>query len=594
MKLYLLLLSCALALPLSASAGSKYPTQGVVAQFSFDTDGLSSVGDYYFVDGYIPAERAATLQEKKADLNRFLVDGAFASNYYAGPTHIEIMPKDLLFCQPQVTFLVRLKLAEKFAHSTLFMSGTTKYHCKIAGGAPTDNCKVVYSCAINKEADKRYFKDYRIDLGIKRGEWTTLIVSFDATKSEVRFTANGRTETLYDPGINEKYKNSSKEINQYLRFDVNKGDIEDDKDPALMSYVDDVVIYNRILTDDELIAIAGVDGKLVTVKTPTEKPRMVIIWQITLFQMVCAVLIVLLIFYTSAKRLWHTSVSERGDDVKAYEHLKNAFSYWGFDADAMGGLPLSYDELSYPEKRKYLNRSLKEYRKALSAGAQDEKIVEAMNLFADVHNSATRFIFDCKWWVFAAPVFAVYFKEMLANFLAGIGLDMTMSSYVNLPEGVIDQFLYFSHYYLPTVLFSAIVVYVSCYTQRFHNVKGTCIVDSDFTSQSIKDRYLRPAGWILVGMAPGLGMIPLALTLVGIFFAVKAGGSIETTRVTTVYSDGSRSSEDQGDFSGAAVMIFLAAAIFLAMWLAAAFVIYLFHVVFIFYVFRNHVIRKFW
>ncbi len=585
----ILLLLCAAALTISAIAKTNYPQEGKIAHFTFDKSGVSSIGNYYFSD----KSRSSGVNTSRSDLNKYIENGSFiVEREY--PMNVTLEPINDIFANPKVTFVVRFKLPEKESFFNLFYSYSRQYRCKI-----DKECKIHYISTKRKDADHRYTDEHIFDLGIKKGEWTTLAISFDVTTSKVSFAANGMTNTIDNPGLNAKFANSTEAINIYFGLQVPDenhvtGEERGHKEKEALAYIDEVIVYDRLLSSEETALIAGVNGKLDEVESEVRKAKMNIIWQLTVFQMLCAVLIILYLIKTSKRRLDYQSISEQSDEeLTVYNELKEAFSYWGFDCDAMGGLPLSHNELTYPQKRKYLNKSLACYRRAAKLGSSNQGFVDAMNIYVDAHNSSTRYIFNCKWWVFSLPVFAVYFKEMLSNSLSGIGIDITQTDFVNLPDGIINQFLYFTHYYLPTVLFSAIVCYFACYGERYHSVRGKAVDDSAFVPQSMKERVYRPILWILIGMAPGLGFLPLIFTIAGLYFLGRSGEHIETYTKKTTFSGGGSMTESIADPSGAAMYLFLLLGVILAVWLAAAAITYIFHFAFLYFFIKNHVVRKF-
>ncbi len=593
MRRFLLSLLCVVALLGTQHSEAAIPTKGAIARFTFNTNGASTVGGHYLTDVSEYEQQKGT-KCSPSNLSKYIKDGALAVGYDS-PHQLRMMPKNHLLAKTQSTVLVRFKLSENHSYVVLFFDGNSYYKCGI-----DKNCKVRYNCANNKKADKRYDKEYKIDLGIKKGEWTTLVVSFDTTTNKVTFSANGMTQVLDNPAINDEFKDLYI-TNQYLRFTLasEATKMENRRDPTLLSYVDEFVIYNRVFTPAELISAVGVDGVVAEIDTPLESPEMKIMWPVTAFQMVCAVLIVLLVLARSKNKLPHiVPLARSRDDAQVMEHLKEVYKYWWYDIEYTGALPKEYTSLSYPEKRKELNKSLKEYKKAVAIGTADPEILAAMNLFADVYNSATRFVFEGKWWMFTLPVACVYVREMITLFMEGLGMGGIMpADYVNLPEGTIDQFIYFSHYYLPTVIFSVVVFYVSCYAQRYHSVKGEKILEYDFKPQSIKYWLFVPLGAVALGVLPGLGFIPLLLSCAGILVLGMAGGNLREERVKTTYSDGSTKTHSQieaGSLGGAMAMIIMAIIAVLVVWLASSIVIYVYHVAFLYCVFKNHFIRKFW
>ncbi len=603
MKRLFLLLFAALALS-PASFAATYPTKGIIARFTFDYDGRSTVGNSFLTD-VSPYEEAKWREAKSSDLKRYVKGGNLVCHYENPSSGLGLKPKGLISSSEKITYVARFKLSPKHRQLYLFQDGASRYMCAIS-----KDCKIYYDCAKDKKADKRYNINYVIDLGFKPNEWTTFVATIDATTGDMSFAANGFIQTMNNPAITTEFKDISKTINQHLRFSYDRKSNEevDPADKNFESLIDEIIFYNRILTTSEITAIAGVGGELKTLEPTFEEPEYQVTWWLVAFQLVSALFIFWLLFMSRCSKLKHIDAermrkamkgnrSEQEAEQLAIPLLHSMFRNWNYhvDIESVDDLPTEMSELCFPDKRKYLNKSYRDYKKILATGTTNPQIIESLNMFIDIYNNATEFIFAGKWWMFSLPVLSVYVREMINNFMIGIGLNIIRTEYASLPEGTIDQFLYFTEYYLPGVLVAAVVFYASCYAQRFHYVKG-CTIER-LGKQSIKEWLFIPLGAILLGMLPGLGIIPMLLALLGFSFLGKAASTLKSQTIKTTYSDGSvktSSGLDGGSLASAGmILIGLAVALF-AIWLASSVVIGVFHVAFLYLLVRNHLFRKLW
>lgn len=131
---------------------------------------------------------------------------------------------------------------------------------------------------------RQMYYTYNADLGFKYDEWTTVAVTYDTDKETTTYYANGRKAEFKD----QRSRVGDEPSNIRLGY-TELGDVN----------ISDIAIYNRVLSEKELLALTGGGSKEFTsVETPLAKPYVRMNWTLAWVQLGLAALFILINIFT--------------------------------------------------------------------------------------------------------------------------------------------------------------------------------------------------------------------------------------------------------------------------------------------------------
>ena len=236
MKMFVVLIAF-WGLNMSSAVAKTYPQNGVIGHVSFNQSMKDNTGNITFtskdcVPVWVEGEdgKANTAQRFNSESDG---DKSCSSRY-----SIKNLTGNI------ETFVWTFKLDDVRNHS---FSTVSPY------GFGIENGKITY----NAPRDSTSSKDvtYRFDIELKNNQWITLVSTWDYAKHTVTFYANGKKQVINNPSIKLSSRNSNTKTGR--------------KDGGISSYpidIDEFYLYNRALTEKELIALCGVEGKIEAVE----------------------------------------------------------------------------------------------------------------------------------------------------------------------------------------------------------------------------------------------------------------------------------------------------------------------------------------
>ncbi len=224
-KLLVILLCCTM---LSLSAQTSYPSGGVFVQCDFNKSIKDSKGMLTFIN--MPDSVRTFVPGADETANSALRFG------YGGDRGLTKL-KEPFAAIPQSSLVITLKinkLLNEKDHSIFFSS----LREVVVNGEGKLRTKVQRS----KKSDKKDVFDF--DLGIKPGEWVTIVAMWDNKTEKVTYWANGKYCEVNNVRLSEYIPND-----QYSQSVSLMGYCEGD--------VDEFMLYNRHLTETEIQALCG-------------------------------------------------------------------------------------------------------------------------------------------------------------------------------------------------------------------------------------------------------------------------------------------------------------------------------------------------
>jgi hypothetical protein len=424
---------------------------------------------------------------------------------------------------------------------------------------------------------------YHFDMGIETGKWVTVGAVWDFNEHTVTYYANGKKCSIVDYRIEKKSYGS--EITGNIGY---SGGVS----------FDELRMYNRALSEQELLAFCSPDGKAFdSADEKIDQALLKMNWIWAIIQLSVAALC-LFVLNRPKKQLSPVTVDSikvrNGKTETAFQHLNVAFSYWGglSPDDETGGLKTHY----YPESRKDMKASYASFRNALDTGCVDEDFIETSNLYVSVYNAAHKRVFNGKWWVFLVAIVCVYVRGIVPEFSFGL---LDNDSLIGFPDGFMNQMWYLSMYMLPGVLISAIAYYAASFGVRYRIKAGEAIQAGDLKSQSQSKQNLLFAGIAVGGGLLSIvggafaGVIAIVLIIAAIVFVgtsiVAKHGTVKEVWINR--NNGHREIREGGNPMAIGVVLAIFAGVLFAMYFVSGIIIFLFNLVFLYKFVQNHIVK---
>jgi hypothetical protein len=432
-----------------------------------------------------------------------------------------------------------------------------------------------------RESDKE--DHFHFDMGFEQGKWITVAAVWDFNGHKVTYYANGKQCTVKDFRIEKKGYGS--EVTGNIGY---SGSVS----------FDEIRMYNRALTETELLVFCSSDGKpFETATEKIEQASMKMNWTWAVIQLAVAALC-LFFLNKPRKRLSPVTVDSirgyNGNTETAFQHLNNAFSYWGglLPDDETGSLKTHY----YPEDKKSLKMSFASFQNALNVGCTDEDFIETANLYVRVYNAAHERIYNGKWWIFLIAIICVYVKGIIPEFSLGL---LDNNNLIGFPDGFMNQMWYLSKYILPGVLISAIAYYATSFGVRYRVKAGETIQANDLKTQSRSKQIM-----IFSGVAVGGGLLSIAggavagiVAVILVIAAVVFVGTSIIAKHGTVKevwinrNNGHREIREGGNPMAIGVVLAIFAGVLFAMYFVSGIILFLFNLVFLYKFAQNYIVK---
>ncbi len=446
----------------------------------------------------------------------------------------------------------------------------------------------VHYSAWREESTKR--DSYVFDLGLKAGDWHTIVVSATSADSTITFSANGKRESIHDRFlVTAAFKEGS----------INIGSTSTNID------VDELYYYDRVLTDDEIAALIG--GKIAEAESVIDKGSVEMNWGWALVQIAVAALCLFFLNLRGKRLDVHTadSMAEyqfknkclQPNQERADQLMCEAYNYWGGidETKVTEVLPSRY-----PESAKDMKASLRAYNESLLlADTHDKGFVAMAQGFAQAYNAANTRVFNGKWWVVLAAVVAIFVKGIFDGL--DLGIPGIGDSHTGMPDGFWAQLWYISKFMLPGVMISA-VAYVACsFGPRWRNLKESLTILPEHLTQSAmsRRRQLTTAGLLcggallsmVAGAVAGVAAIALLAAVVG-YAALNLFANHSTQKEVWVYSNGRRETHETMNPTGLVMAGGIIIVAIVVVYFASSIVIFLFNLAFIYKLIQNHLIKN--
>jgi len=570
-----------LGLSTSAIIAQTYPQNGVVGHVSFNNSMEDKTGNITFTNTDCAPVWVEGVDGKVNTAQRFNLE---SDDEHSCRCHYSI--KNLKGNVETFVWTFRLDDVKNHSFATVSPYGFSIENGKIAYEADRDS--------VSSKKDKHLF-----DIGLKDNQWITLVSTWDYAKHTVTFYANGKKYAIN----NHSVKLSSR--NGYTKTDRKEG--------GLGSYqidVDEIYVYNRALTESELIALCGVNGEIVEVERSLAKASVKMNWQWALIQLAVAVLC---LFFLNVRRKEMEPLTVTGmeiirgasdqngvlkDEAKADELIERAFSDWGALVTT-DNPEYPYMPMRYPGDKKEMQRSVTNFQESLQyADPKNSDFLTKANIFVKAYNAAYTRVFNGKWWIILIAVAAVYVRGLIDG--ADTGLIGSSSDYTAMPDGFFPQIWYLSKYVLPGVIISAITYFACSFEVRYRSKKDTIDVAPKHLDTTSNNKRM----FIIAGMAVGGGLLATVggavAGVVAVFALIAVAGYAAlnmfvkhgSQKEVWTYSSGRKETHETMNPAGImlAVGIFVAAVI--AVYLISGVVIFLFNIIFIYQFIRNFIFKK--
>lgn len=347
----------------------------------------------------------------------------------------------------------------------------------------------VYRTRHNKGDTKDLFKLPAIE----PGKWTTLVAMWDQPAQMLTLGSEGKFITLKSPRMEE----------------TSTGSYDRTFELFYNGYValDELAIYDRLLTADELGALNG--GRWEQVEPEQQQPDMGLKPTLIAVQLIVAALC---FFYlrTRRKKLplrsqqWSGAAGGKTRE-ECQSLLDKAFEPWTSKIEVLaeGEEPHYY----YPDKAQ-LKQSVSYYRQALACTCDDADVKERFNLFARLYEAAQRRTANYNVVFILAAVVCVYVSGMIGASSLPIGHPI---DYLGLPDSFWGRMWYFTIYGMPSVLI-ATVAYLGCSHSPNYVVKAGERIHLDAPKSVVRAaRVAQLAGIPVLGALASLGAIGVGI-----------------------------------------------------------------------------------
>lgn len=370
MKKLLLLFTIWIGMQGISYAQATYPEQGKKLHFNFN----NSLKDIVNGVEFVPDEQTkAQFTETGEDQNQALAGkGTYKLSYNVSRAEM-----------PQRTFVVRLKIND--ASSIGYSIFLSTYKAERGSVSILSFAQGKAKVQIKGKSSKESERDRRIYEEIPTGEYTYYIMTSDMESGISQLAADTECYTYFD-----KYNGLGMEEDK--GFDKLVINIPEGTD------VDEMLVYNRVLTLEEMEAIVG---KKISVHEPSEMEKDTT--SFNFFFLIHLALIGWVVYqYVQRKKqriapitlqsmaAYPMSGNKEKAREDAWKYMEEAHQCWNWHEDA----ETNEFVCEYPKNAKALKVSRQAFDKALQTGCTDEDLMYEYNEYAAIYNHANGYVFN--------------------------------------------------------------------------------------------------------------------------------------------------------------------------------------------------------